>query len=60
VSTTLQHLEGLRATLARSDSVGSLRERVDHAIVQAAQAERVFLEVKQRLEVGGGAVDVLA
>jgi hypothetical protein len=51
VASATQVLERLHAQLGKSDNVAGLRDRVDGAIVQAANAERMFTEVRQRHEI---------
>lgn len=51
VSAATQEAETVKALLEKSDNIASLRGRVDAAILQAANAERAFGEVRQRHEV---------
>jgi len=51
VAAAVQTIDQLIVVLEKSDNVASLRDRVDAAIRQSANAEKLFAEVKQRQEI---------
>ena len=50
VASAVAALGDVKAALAKSPAVASLRERVDAALLQGTEAERLFAEVRQRHE----------